>query len=166
MEFIFKVKCLVRKYKEIEYFSTHTVAYIDNLNKKISFIGKSGYFKQQWFSPLENKEYKTYPNRYRFNRFDSDDLLKYKTVLALVDVGDKIKAGTLYEAKPFYFLNKIDDRKIDIYIDGIYHETTSSPFRVLTEHESKTYSRKAKIEHIFKKEMRDKNDDFFFKIPK
>lgn len=165
MEFIFKVKCLVRKYKEIEYFSIHTVAYIDSLNKKISLIGKSGYFKQQYFSPLENKNFNTYPVRYRFNRFDSDDLLKHKTALALVDYG-KIKAGTCYEAKPCYYHSNVDDRKIDIYIEGVYYEMSSSFFRVLTKYESKTYSRKAKIEHLFKEEMRDKNDDFFFKLPK
>jgi hypothetical protein len=152
MEFIFKVRCLVHRYKEIKYNSIYTVAAIDNLNKKISLIGHSGYFKQHYFSPLEHKKYNTYPNRYRFNHFNDDNLIKYKTVLALVDVGEIIKAGICYEAKPFYYLNKLDDRKIDIFIDGIYHESSSSPFRILNEYESKTCSRKAKIEHLFKEE--------------
>jgi hypothetical protein len=164
MVFIFKVRCLVNKYKEIKYGSIYTVAVIDNLNKKISLIGKSGNFKQQYFLPLEQKEYKRYPIRYRFNYFNEHNLVKHKTALALVDAGG-IKAGTCYEAKPVYYHNHVDDRKIDIYIDEIYYEISSSFFRVLDEYESKTYSRKSKIEYIFKEEKK-KDDDFFFKLTK
>jgi outer membrane receptor for ferric coprogen and ferric-rhodotorulic acid len=165
MEFIFKVRCLVHRYKEIHYNSIYIVATIDNLNKKISLIGLSGYFKQQYFSPLEHKDYNNYSGRYRFNYFNEEYLKKYHTALALVDNDNNIKAGMLYEAKPIYYHNTVNDRKIDIFINGVYYEMTSSSFRVLNEYESKTYSRKSKIEHLFKEEIK-KDDDFFFRIPK
>ena len=164
MEFIFKVRCLVHRYKEIKYGSIHTVAAIDNLNKKISLIGHSGSFKQHYFSPLEQKNYNTYPNRFRFNNFNDNDLIEYKKVLALVDVGDKIKAGECYGANPFFYLKKLEKRKIVIFIDGVFHETSSSPFRVLDKYESKIYSRKTKIENLFKED--EKSGDGFFNIPK
>jgi hypothetical protein len=153
MEFIFKVKCITSRFILLDKDKIYTVAAIDNYKKKISIIGTSGSFNQSGFEPINGKYFYEYKKMFRFNKFDEHDLIKYKTALALVDVNENIRAGVCYGAKPVYYQNTVDDRKIDIFIDGIYHELSSTRFRVLNEHESKTFSRKTKIENLFKNEI-------------